>query len=105
MLTRREMLKSSLTAGGVVLVGFHETSLSAALQEPGRDAFRGGRYLGLVEFVREGPIPMGIPMGAGLDGRLYTDLSEVGRDKATIPNDKFYLRTRASEFLGDGEPW
>ena len=105
MLTRREMLQSSLTAGGVVLVGFHETSLSAALQEPGRDAFRGGRYLGLVEFVREGPIPMGIPMGAGLDGRLYTDLSEVGRDKATIPNDKFYLRTRASEFLRAGEPW
>jgi len=44
-------------------------------------------------------------MGTGLDGRLYTDLSGVAPDKPTTPNDKFYVRTRASELLEDRRPW
>ena len=48
---------------------------------------------------------METPMGAGLDGRLYTDLSVIPPDNPAIPNEKFYLRTRASELLEDRKPW
>jgi DMSO/TMAO reductase YedYZ molybdopterin-dependent catalytic subunit len=59
----------------------------------------------LIEFVGEGLVPMETPMGTGLDGRLYTDLSAMALDKPITPNEKFYLRTRASELLEDGKPW
>jgi DMSO/TMAO reductase YedYZ molybdopterin-dependent catalytic subunit len=70
-----------------------------------RDAFQEGHYLELIEFVGEGLMPMEIPMGAGLDGRLYTDLSAITPDHSTTPNEKFYLRTRASELLEDRGSW
>jgi hypothetical protein len=57
-LTRREMLKTWLTAGGVVLAGFHELRIAAFCADVKKDAFRGGRYLGLIEFLGEGRIPM-----------------------------------------------
>jgi len=44
-------------------------------------------------------------MGTGLDGRLYTDLSAIALDSPITPNEKFYLRTRASELLEEGKPW
>ena len=46
-------------------------------------------------------------MGAGLDGRLYTDLSSLTPDRPITPTEKFYVRTRAirvsglSQGLGD----
>jgi DMSO/TMAO reductase YedYZ molybdopterin-dependent catalytic subunit len=105
MLSRREMLKTSLIAGGVTIAGFHDMRLPAFFGIPIKDAFQGGQYLGPIEFVGEAPIPMGIPMGTGLDGRLFTDLSAIGPDHPTTPNDKFYVRTRASELLVDPKPW
>jgi DMSO/TMAO reductase YedYZ molybdopterin-dependent catalytic subunit len=105
MLTRREMLRSSLIAGGITLVGFHHIRLPAFCGTATKNAFQGGQYLGTIEFVGEAPIPMNTAMGTGLDGRLYTDLSAVGPENPTIPNDKFYVRTRASELLQDSEPW
>jgi DMSO/TMAO reductase YedYZ molybdopterin-dependent catalytic subunit len=105
MLTRREILKSSLIAGGATLVGFHDMRLPAFFGQVTKDAFQGGKYLGLIEFVGESPLPLGIAMGAGLDGRLYTDLSAAGPENPTTPNDKFYVRTRASELLEDAKPW
>jgi len=104
-LTRREMLKTSLTAGGVALVGFHDLRLPGFFGSASGGAFQGGRYLGLIEFVGEDLIPMEIPMGSGLDGRLYTDLSVITPDNPTTPNEKFYVRTRASELLEDRQPW
>ena len=50
-------------------------------------------------------MPMETPMGTGLDGRLYTDLSAIAPDNPITPSEKFYLRTRASELLEDGKPW
>jgi DMSO/TMAO reductase YedYZ molybdopterin-dependent catalytic subunit len=106
-LTRREMLKTSLTASGIALVGFPDLRLpnSAGVSTSTRKPFPGGQQLGLVEFSGESSIPMEVPMGTGLDGRLYTDLSAIAPDDPIIPNDKFYLRTRASELLVEGKPW
>ena len=104
-LTRRELLASSLTAGGALLVGFHDLRTPAFASSFVDQPFQGGRYLGLVEFAGEGLIPTDIPMGDGLDGRLFTDLSGVGPGTPTIPNEKFYVRTRASDLLPEGEPW
>jgi DMSO/TMAO reductase YedYZ molybdopterin-dependent catalytic subunit len=104
-LTRREMLKASLTAGGVALVGFHEMRLPARSEDVRRNSFQGGRYLELIEFVGEGHIPMETTLDAGLDGRLYTDLSAATPDRPTTPTEKFYVRTRASELLDDRKPW
>src|SRR5580658_4374777 len=104
-MTRREMLKTSLTAGGATLLGFGDLRLPTALGKGARGhALPQGQYLELIEFVGEGLIPMETPMGAGLDGRLYTDLSAVTADHPTTPNEKFYLRTRASELLEDRKP-
>jgi DMSO/TMAO reductase YedYZ molybdopterin-dependent catalytic subunit len=103
-LSRREVLKTSLIAGGVTLVGFHGLHLPSLFAKSAANAFQSGKYLGMIEFVGEAPIPMDTAMGAGLDGRLYTDLSVIGPDHPTIPNEKFYVRTRASGFLEDGKP-
>jgi DMSO/TMAO reductase YedYZ molybdopterin-dependent catalytic subunit len=104
-LTRRQMLKNSVTAGGVALLGFR--NLPALFSDEGAKGgvFGGGRYLGLVEFSGEDRMPMETPLGDGLDGRLYTDLSSLTRDSATIPNERFYVRTRASELLDIRKPW
>ncbi len=103
--TRREMLKTSLAAGGAALLGFGDLRLPALRRGARGDAVPEGRYLALIEFVGEGLIPMETPMGAGLDGRLYTDLSNVTPDHPVTPNENFYLRTRASELLDDRKPW
>jgi DMSO/TMAO reductase YedYZ molybdopterin-dependent catalytic subunit len=104
-LTRREMLKTSLAAGGATLLGFGDLRLPALGRGARGEAAPEGRYLELIEFVGEGLIPMETPMGAGLDGRLYTDLSSVTPDHPITPSEKFYLRTRASELLDDRKPW
>jgi len=103
--TRREMLKTSLAAGGATLLAFGDLRLPALGRGARGDAAPEGRYLSLIEFVGEGLIPRETPMGAGLDGRLYTDLSRVTPDHPITPNEKFYLRTRASELLDDRKPW
>ena len=104
-LTRREMLKTSLIASGTALAGFSDMQLPDFSRGPQRDTLAGGRYLGVNEFVGEGLMPMETPVGTGLDGRLYTDLAAIALDHPITPNEKFYLRTRASELLEDGKPW
>src|ERR1700722_3651286 len=91
-LTRREMLKASLTASGIALVGFRDMGWANVGGVATRGALPAGQSLGSLEFVGEGLIPMDAPMGTGLDGRLYTDLSTLALDNPVIPNDKFYLR-------------
>ncbi len=99
------MLKISLIASGTVLVGVSDMQLPASGSGAKRNTFQGGRYLGSIEFAGEGLVPMETPIGTGLDGRLYTDLSAIAPDNPITPNEKFYLRTRASELLEDGKPW
>lgn len=48
---------------------------------------------------------MDTPLGAELNGRLYTDLSGLTSRDVTIPTEKFYIRTRASQLLNTQKPW
>jgi len=73
----------------------------AALQNP----VRAGTYLGDVDFIHEPQVPMGSLLGSGLDGRLYTNLSDTSPERAVTPTAKFYVRTRASELLNDSMSW
>jgi DMSO/TMAO reductase YedYZ molybdopterin-dependent catalytic subunit len=101
--SRRELLKNSLAAG-FLLTGFPDFGLFAAGLNSKTGASDQTRLLAVIDFAGEGFIPMDIPMGSGLDGRLYTDLSGVGPDRRNTPTDKFYLRTRASDLLEEGKP-
>lgn len=103
--SRREFLKSSfVVAGGSALSRF-QLLASPILQAQSKNGLPEAKFIKLIKFAGEGPIPMDVPMGSGLDGRLYTDLSNVGPDHPTTPNEKFYLRTRASDFLREDKPW
>ena len=102
--TRREILKASLTAGGVALAGFHEMPLPAFCEDVKRDGFQGGKYLGRIEFLGEGHIPMDTPMGDGPEGRLYTNLSAITPENPITPTEKFYVRTAGSDLLDDRKP-
>jgi DMSO/TMAO reductase YedYZ molybdopterin-dependent catalytic subunit len=103
-LSRRQLLKNSL-ATGFLLTGFPDFGLLAAGLNSKAGGSEENRLLAGIDFAGEGFIPMNIPMGSGLDGRLYTDLSAVGPDRRNTPTDKFYLRTRASDLLEEGKPW
>jgi DMSO/TMAO reductase YedYZ molybdopterin-dependent catalytic subunit len=104
-LTRREMLQTSLAAGAASVLRFHDLPWQLFGEGAQSNAPQKGKRLGSIEFAGEGPIPLDIPMGPGLDGRLYTDLSTVTPDHPITPTEKFYLRTRASELLDDRKPW
>jgi len=58
------------------------------------DPFAGGTHLGDVPFVTDRTEPLDTAFGAGLDGRLYTDLSTLEPEALITPNDRFYVRTR-----------
>jgi DMSO/TMAO reductase YedYZ molybdopterin-dependent catalytic subunit len=61
--------------------------------------------LGLVPFSGEGRPPMGEPIGAELDGRLFTDLSTLTPENPVTPSDAVFIRTRASNLLDRSSPW
>lgn len=51
------------------------------------------------------PAPLQRLLGAGLDARLFTDLSTIARDKPDTlltPNDRFYIRTAAPRAAANG---
>jgi DMSO/TMAO reductase YedYZ molybdopterin-dependent catalytic subunit len=61
--------------------------------------------LGIVPFSGEGRPPMGEPIGAELDGRLFTDLSTLTPENPVTPSDTVFIRTRASKLLDRSSPW
>ena len=69
------------------------------------DPFAGGRLLETLGFEGEGPMPLDTPLGAGLDGRLYTDLSRLTTDSLVISNERFFIRTRHPDRLKPSVPW
>jgi len=73
--SRREFLCTSMLGGGVLLTGFDKINGLVGFQRDERDAFRGGKQLGVVEFTGEGRAPLEQVVGSGLDARMYCDLS------------------------------
>jgi DMSO/TMAO reductase YedYZ molybdopterin-dependent catalytic subunit len=102
---RREFLKVALTTGGTLLVGFDRISCAEPSKGEDKDLFQGGKQLGIVDFVGESRSPLNTVLGAELDGRLYTDLSNMMPENLVTPTEKFYIRTRASELLRNEKPW
>jgi DMSO/TMAO reductase YedYZ molybdopterin-dependent catalytic subunit len=104
-LTRRELLTACLIAGGTRLAGFDILTQLEIPDADARDAFQEGKRLSLVNFVGEPQVPVNVPFGAELDGRLVTDLSDLTPEKAVTPSERFYVRTRASQLLDHSKPW
>jgi DMSO/TMAO reductase YedYZ molybdopterin-dependent catalytic subunit len=104
-LTRRGLVRAGLLSAGALLVGFGEVAWPKPSLEQRKDAFAGGKLLGVVEFSDNGPAQMDTPLGTELDGRLYTDLSTLTGPDLVTPARKFYIRTRASELLPKADSW
>jgi DMSO/TMAO reductase YedYZ molybdopterin-dependent catalytic subunit len=101
--TRREFLRAGLVSGGLSVCGL--TEVACLFSAPKDNPFAGGKQVGTVEFIREGRVQMDAQLGAELDGRLYTDLSELTGASQITPTERFYLRTRASNLLPDAKSW
>ena len=56
-------------------------------------------------FLDEGDTPLHTPLGVGLDGRLFTDLSLLNAAALITPNERFYVRTRYPDQLDPAAPW
>jgi DMSO/TMAO reductase YedYZ molybdopterin-dependent catalytic subunit len=104
-MSRRKLLKELLATSSVLGFPFHKFRWSDSPGLPESDSFRGGRLLGVVPFTDEGSAPLDEPLGAELDGRLFTDLSTVKPENPLTLSREFYLRTRASRVLDTAHPW
>ena len=105
VLTRRTLLKGSLLSGSAFFFDFAGVSWPSWLRTPQEDLSRNGRLLGTLDFINESSVPLDIPQGSELDGRLYSDLSTLESENLITLTEKFYIRTRASELLPDPATW
>src|SRR5258708_29053143 len=94
-----------MLGGGVLITGFDKINGLVGFQRDEKDAFRGGKQLGVVEFSGEGRAPLEQVVGSGLDARMYCDLSLLTPEQRVTPIEKFYVRTSASELLEKERPW
>jgi len=107
-LSRRALLRAGVLSSGAVLVGFDGVVwpvFPQAHKGDPKDLLAGGKQVGTVDFIHEGPVPLDSVLGTELDGRLYTDLSTLSPQNLVTRTENFYIRTRASEFLGDTDRW
>src|SRR5262249_49103007 len=84
---------------GALLFGFD--AMPGSLQQPTARS----ELLGRVRFVNEGPVEMDRAFGSELDGRLYTSLDELSEETLVTPEERFYVRTRASRLLSSPHDW
>lgn len=101
--TRRAVLRQALVCGSVLVSGFHK--LRWPQGNAGFDSAPQGVRAGAVPFTNEGTVEMNEPLGAELDGRLFTDLSSLAAESGATPTKNFYIRTRASTLLDSSRPW
>jgi DMSO/TMAO reductase YedYZ molybdopterin-dependent catalytic subunit len=85
---------------GAVDAGMHAPDAGAC-----PDPFAGGTLVGAVAFTGEGSPQLDHPIGSGLDGRLYHDLSTLDPSSLITPNDDFYIRTRYPDLIDPSQPW
>jgi DMSO/TMAO reductase YedYZ molybdopterin-dependent catalytic subunit len=103
-LHRRIFLQGALSSVSGILFGC-EGGAEKSASGPCSSAFAGGEQVAEVPFAGEDPVAFGTPIGAGLDGRLYTDLSKLAPDELITPNELFYIRTRYPDLLDPGADW
>jgi DMSO/TMAO reductase YedYZ molybdopterin-dependent catalytic subunit len=103
--SRRKILREGVLCGSVLLSGFDKLQIPDLSPQTTSSPFAGGKRLGIVPFSDEPKPPMGQAIGAELDGRLFTDLSDLMPENPVTPTNKFYIRTRASKLLDITEPW
>jgi len=63
------------------------------------------RTLTLGDPARRDNPPLNQLLGAGLDARLFTDLSSLTQAKMVTPNDRFYVRTACPDGADSMRPW
>lgn len=102
---RREFLRGSLLGSGTLLLGFDRFSAFTQPQNEPDNPFQGGKQFGILEFTGESHAPLDTIIGAGLDARLFSDLSGLRPEQSVTPTEKFYVRTTASELLDSGKLW
>jgi DMSO/TMAO reductase YedYZ molybdopterin-dependent catalytic subunit len=102
---RREFLRVFLLRSGALLLGFDKLSGLARPQNERDNPFRGGKQLGILEFTGESQAPLDTIFGAGLDARLFSDLSRLSPEQLVTPTEEFYVRTTASELRDPRKPW
>ena len=91
---------------GAWLGGFARVEFVRATGEGvGQSGLAGGELVGRLEFLREGPVEMDTAFGSELDGRLFTSLDELSEKDPVTPEERFYVRTRASRILPDAAKW
>ena len=84
--------------------------LSVALLAPALARLQplaGGRPTGTIPFGIPGAAttPLNRLLGAGLDARLFTDLSLVTAEQSVTPNDRFFVRTETPTTLPEVGSW
>lgn len=104
-LTRRGLLKRSLLCASPWIWGFNNFRYPNLLFPQSADPRSKDSMLGMIPFSDEGHPPMGEPIGAELDGRLFTDLSTMTPENPVTSTDNFFIRTRASKLLNKSGPW
>lgn len=103
--TRRDWISRAAITAGAVFCGCELFSCLRTEPTSQDISLVGAVKLGLIDFVGEGSSPTNTPLRTELDGRLLTDLSEIASIDSTIPTEKFYVRTRASQLLDLTKPW
>ena len=104
-LNRRRFFQATSLSAGALLLGFDHRLLLAEADPQRPDSFAGGKFVGQLEFLNEGPVEMDTAFGSELDGRLFTSLSELNEKNLVTPAEHFYLRTRASKILPEPANW
>jgi len=100
---RRDFLQRSALAAGWLCFGCSDSDThdSAECRSP----FSTGELVGELPFIDEGTSPLETPVGVGLDGRLYTDLTRLDPDSLVIANERFYIRTLYPDLLDPPADW
>ena len=101
MASRREFLSASVGVAGAAPSPLQRL---AAAQPPLADG-RFVRTLPLGDPVRVDDPPLNLLLGAGLDARLFTDLSGLRTGDAITPNERFFVRTACPQKASVTEGW
>lgn len=102
---RRAFVEGSLFTGASLILGCgDEPSGAGGMGGQGGaggcdDPLAGAELVGLASFVEEISATFDQKTGEGLEGRLFTDLSTLDEDALVTDNERFYIRTAASDLL------